>query len=895
MTLTAGTRLGPYEVLGPIGAGGMGEVYRAHDPRLDRHVAIKVLPALLAADPDRVRRFEQEARAVGRLNHPNILAIHDVGQVPEGLPASGVPFLVSELLDGRTLREEMGGRALPLRTALDYAHQIASGLAAAHEKGVVHRDLKPENVFVTREGHVKILDFGLAKLRPDTDASEAATVANVTGPGVVMGTTGYMSPEQVRGQDADHRSDIFSFGSVLYEILTGRRAFQGGTGAEVMSAILHLEPPPLTAASGDRDIPAGVVRIVQRCLEKPVDRRFQSARDLAFSLEALDEAAGTRAPASAAPRASWLTPARLIPIVAAGLAAVAVGWFLWSRPTGSRLSSTFSGPPSVTPFLVGPAVETLPAWSPTGNLVAYVSEASGNDDVWMSDLTGTNPINLTKDHKGIDTFPAWAPDGQLVAFYSDREGGGIYTMTPLGANIRRVVPVRPSVVYTFSLQWARDGSIVYTNFDQVGDKQIYRVFANSANPVCLTCGRTAVPGARAGALSPSGALLAHVGTQTGPRALLYVLDLGSGRSTTLSDRADAPHWRDDSHIIFLSARDGLPDLWEVDVNPRSGIKEAEPVRITSGLDATAFAVSGDGRSMLAVKEKSTSTIWTFPSAPKRIDQLSQGTPVTTGDFRDGRPRWSADDREVFLESNRRGSVNIWKAGAAGGAPVRLTTGVGLEMRPRPSTDGRWVAFDHDGNWTWLMRPDGSGVHAPADWEARFSNVCCSAWSPDSSRMLLSVDPKSGGNRLALAEVEAASGMLTRIREIDVPGNLEQYPRWSPDGRGFAVETFAEGSFDVWVVNGDGTSPRRVTDLPSNERSAAWQASPLHLYFRSDAGYSIWRMPMADAFTPAGPPVEWLAIAGFRVLVDGIDVTRDSSRVVVALAKPESDIWLVERK
>ena len=511
MTLTAGTRLGPYEVLGPIGAGGMGEVYRAHDPRLDRHVAIKVLPALLAADPDRVRRFEQEARAVGRLNHPNILAIHDVGQVPEGLPASGVPFLVSELLDGRTLREEMGGRALPLRTALDYAHQIASGLAAAHEKGVVHRDLKPENVFVTREGHVKILDFGLAKLRPDTDASEAATVANVTGPGVVMGTTGYMSPEQVRGQDADHRSDIFSFGSVLYEILTGRRAFQGGTGAEVMSAILHLEPPPMTAASGDRDIPAGVVRIVQRCLEKPVDRRFQSARDLAFSLEALDEAAGTRAPASAAPRASWLTPARLIPMVAAGLAAVAVGWFLWSRPTGSRLSSTFSGPPSVTPFLVGPAVETLPAWSPTGNLVAYVSEASGNDDVWMSDLTGTNPINLTKDHKGIDTFPAWAPDGQLVAFYSDREGGGIYTMTPLGANIRRVVPVRPSVVYTFSLQWARDGLIVYTNFDQVGDKQIYRVFANSANPVCLTCGRTAVPGARAGALSPSGALLAHVG------------------------------------------------------------------------------------------------------------------------------------------------------------------------------------------------------------------------------------------------------------------------------------------------------------------------------------------------------------------------------------------------
>ena len=196
MALTAGTRLGPYEILVAIGEGGMGQVYRARDPRLDRDVAIKVLPALFAADPDRVRRFEQEARATGRLNHPNILAVHDVGRVPDALPSGGAPFLVAELLDGRTLREEMGGRPLPLRSALGYARQMASGLAAAHEKGVVHRDLKPENVFVTRDGHVKILDFGLAKLRPDADAAESATVANATGPGVVMGTAGTCLPSR---------------------------------------------------------------------------------------------------------------------------------------------------------------------------------------------------------------------------------------------------------------------------------------------------------------------------------------------------------------------------------------------------------------------------------------------------------------------------------------------------------------------------------------------------------------------------------------------------------------------------------------------------------------------------------------------------------------------------
>ena len=267
----------------------MGQVYRARDPRLDRDVAVKVLLAPLASDPDRIRRFEQEARAVGRLNHPHIVAIHDVGRVPDGLPGAGAPFLVSELLEGRTLRDAMQGRALPWRTALTYAREIASGLAAAHDKGVVHRDIKPENIFVTRDGHIKILDFGLAKLRPDADAAETAMAIGRTGPGVVMGTTTYMSPEQVRGEEADHRSDIFSFGSVLYELLTGRRAFQGATGAETMGAILHVDPPEMPIDSGSAQTTSAIERIARRCLEKSPERRFQSARDLAFSIEALTE------------------------------------------------------------------------------------------------------------------------------------------------------------------------------------------------------------------------------------------------------------------------------------------------------------------------------------------------------------------------------------------------------------------------------------------------------------------------------------------------------------------------------------------------------------------------------------------------------------------------------
>ncbi|HYX40437.1 MAG TPA: serine/threonine-protein kinase, partial [Pyrinomonadaceae bacterium] len=260
LRLTQGQQLGPYKISAMLGAGGMGEVYRAHDNRLGRDVALKVLPSAFSSDADRLRRFEQEARAAGLLNHPNILAIYDVGA------HDGTPFVVSELLEGETLRSRLKGGALALRKAIDYAQQIAHGLAAAHEKGIVHRDLKPENLFITRDGRVKILDFGLAKLaQPQfTSAAESATltrrVASMTTPGVIVGTVGYMSPEQVRGERVDHRSDLFSFGAILYEMLSGQRAFHGDSAVETMNAILKEEPPELAQTS--QQVSPAVERIV---------------------------------------------------------------------------------------------------------------------------------------------------------------------------------------------------------------------------------------------------------------------------------------------------------------------------------------------------------------------------------------------------------------------------------------------------------------------------------------------------------------------------------------------------------------------------------------------------------------------------------------------------------
>jgi serine/threonine protein kinase len=324
-SISNGSRLGPYEVLAPLGAGGMGEVYRARDPRLSRDVAIKVLPPSFSKDPDRLRRFEQEARAAGVLIHPNITAVFDVGS------QDGAPYVVSELLEGEVLQAALAGGRLSTRRAVDYAIQLARGLAAAHEKGIVHRDLKPANIFVTKDGRVKILDFGLAKLTHAKDSLPGRTNLSTTQgtePGAVLGTLGYMAPEQLRGRPADSRSDIFSFGAILYEMLSGKRAFRGDSAADTMSAVLRDDPPDLSLT--DQSISPGLERIVRHCLEKDPEQRFQSAQDLAFDLEALSSASLVVSNAIRVPASS---PRRWIPITAMATAIIVA--FLAGERNGS--------------------------------------------------------------------------------------------------------------------------------------------------------------------------------------------------------------------------------------------------------------------------------------------------------------------------------------------------------------------------------------------------------------------------------------------------------------------------------------------------------------------------------------------------------------------------------
>jgi serine/threonine protein kinase len=448
MGLTSGTKLGRYEILTSAGAGGMGEVYRARDARLNRDVAIKVLPVAFASDPERLRRFQQEAQAVAALNHPNILAIHDFGE------HEGSPYIVTEFLEGETLRVRLGAGHLPVRKVSEYAEQIARGLAAAHEKGIVHRDLKPENIFVTRDGRVKILDFGLAKLvrQEGALAADAATLASQTERGVVMGTVGYMSPEQVKGLAADHRSDLFSFGAILYEMLARKRAFHGDSSVETMSAILKHDPPELTETN--RTVPPALGRIVRHCLEKNPEERFQSARDVGFALGALSDSSSSATGAVAVgTRRAWRSWAR----VAAELALLSFALSLFFTRHSERPSVSLQAaipPPPGDGFWAN--ITQPAAISPDGKFLSIIAMHSGHTQLWVRrlDQSDAQPIAGSEDAAN----PFWSPDSRDIAFFVP---GKLKKVNVSGGNVSDICPAG---AFGIGGAWSPRGVIVFANF-----------------------------------------------------------------------------------------------------------------------------------------------------------------------------------------------------------------------------------------------------------------------------------------------------------------------------------------------------------------------------------------------------------------------------------------------
>jgi serine/threonine protein kinase len=740
MTISTGSKLGPYEVSSVLGAGGMGVVYRARDERIGRDVAIKVLPDSFSANEERRRRFEQEARAAGGLNHPNLVTIYDIGD------HDGAPFLVMELLEGESLREKLEDDAnvrIPSRKAADYAAQIAHGLAAAHDKGIVHRDLKPENIFVTNDGRVKILDFGLAKLETAEAAdglTDQKTAQRDTAPGAVMGTVGYMSPEQVRGRQVDHRTDIFAFGAILYEMLSGSRTFGGESSADTMSAILNEDPPELSGEG--LPIPQALDRIVHRCLEKNREERFHSAHDLALSLEVLSggsTTSGSRVVIEDGARSSM----RRNTIMTLGVAVLVVGAFYAGRVLRSESVTATSDAlvePRLTQLTFQRGVEANPSVSPDGGSIVYSSIVGrGNSDIFVLRVGGENPVNLTSDSTEADVQPMFSPDGSRIAYANiGTDAPGIYVMGATGEARRRLTE------FGGDPSWYPDGSAIVFSSEPVFDPKnrfgiakLWRVDATTSEVIEIDIGGGDGVQPR---ISPDGRRIAFWGLPQGTgKRVIYTIPVEGGTPVAITTDESFnwnPAWAPNGdRLFFVSDRGGTMNLWQVAIDKDTGQKSGpfEAVTIGGQLNGE-MSISADGAIVFttgpvaeSLKRHPVDSKLNLVGPPEEIysgsrdlwsldpswdgdwvvigafddrEDLfvasadgSQFRRLTNDGFKDRMPRWGHDSESIFFYSDRSGRYGVWSVRRDGSGLKQLTRsdGDGLGI-PVPSPDGTSIAY-----------------------------------------------------------------------------------------------------------------------------------------------------------------------------------------------------------
>ncbi len=763
--------LGQYEILSPLGAGGMGEVYRARDTRLDREVAIKVLPQLVSLDSERLLRFEQEARAAAALNHPNILSVYQMGTYLT------IPYIVSELLEGKTLTEVMRPGPLPPRKAIDYAIQIARGLAAAHDKGILHRDLKPENLFITKEGRVKILDFGLAKIA-QPDESRANLTQTITLPGVAIGTVGYMAPEQVRGLATDHRADIFSFGVILYEMLMGQRAFHGPTSADTMSAILSQEPPSISQLAPDT--PFALERVVHRCLEKYPEQRFQSASDLAFALEALSDPAVSSITAAhqalsqsgyhgtkGGPASEKSNRRPLIAVIVL-LALFALCWlaYFWMQPPSPPEISNYTqlthdgAPKSLigtdgSRLYLGLGVGTSGSFA--SHAVAEMSIAGGEPKIIPTLSTGDMiPIDLSPNGSEILEI-----DGQGAP-----PKGPLWAVPVLGGSPRRLGDIIAETATS-----SPDGTMLaYTN---LGDLFVAKSDGTDARKLSTSTGDI-----KNVAWSPDGNLLRFDTTETagtlGQQMIWEISATGANLHRVLPGWRNPPDeccgkWTvDGKYFVFQSSG----QLWALPSQNGFLHSQPKPVQLTSSpLSLSSPLPSKDGKKLSLIGQ-------TYRGELSRYDSKSaQFVPFLNGISAEY-ITFSKDGKWVAYVSYRDGA--LWKSRLDGSDRLQLTFPPMYAVLPRWSPDGKHIVFFE--------------FAVSADKPARMYEVSSDGGSP---RGLLPNDPHQqldpnfspDGSKIVFGEESNNPSSSIRILDLatnqvsGISGSQSLYsPRWSPDGK-----------------------------------------------------------------------------------------------------------------
>jgi serine/threonine protein kinase len=871
MTLSAGSRLGPYEIVAPIGAGGMGEVYRAKDSRLGREVAVKVLPASFSTDPDRMRRFELEARAAGILNHPNITAVYDVGTI------DGSPYVVTELLEGETLRNRLAGGALAPRRAIDYGLQIAHGLAAAHEKGIVHRDLKPENLFVTKDGRLKILDFGLAKLtQPERGGPQTnlPTETAATEPGVVLGTLGYMSPEQVRGRPADPRSDIFAFGAVLYEMLSGKRAFHRDTPADTMSAILREEPPELS--STNRQVSPTLDRIIRHCLEKDPEARFHSAHDLAFQLQF--PATGETSGIAAAPSPKRRTPPALLAMGAIILVlAAALAALVFRRPPNAPAVRPvrFSVPiPPGTIYAPGEVSRGL-SISPDGTRLVVELISNGRRRLFLRPLDSEKFTEL-EGTLGASA-PFWSPDSRFIAFFAD---GKVKKVPAAGGPAEELCPASIDWLGT----WGRDGTILLSQIPP-GEPGIFRVSDRGGESVRVLGVDPSDPVALLWPeFLPDGRhFLFQALAPNGKSRELRVGSLDSRDVRAITQLASRFEYAEPGYLIYV--RDNA--LFAQPFDAKKAVLSGEPTLVAEnvhhffGPGHAAFSVSQAGVIVYQAAATPVRLVW-LDRRGRELGALGQPAVV---DFVRISP--SGNRIAVNVKDSRFGTSDLWVFEAASGASTRLTSGQIDENAPVWTPDGARLLFRRDdkgppdiaqmvvgspgSEQALLIQP---GVQQPEDV------------SRDGRRFVFLEDAATTAD-IWLMPLDGDSRPKPWLRS---PFN-ERSPRFSPDGRWIAYDSDESGTREVYVALTDGAGEKKRIS-PSGGREPRWSSDGKELFYAAPDD-SIVAVPVTSgASLQAGPGASLFRLeTGIR----NFDVSPDGSRffVTTPLEKsPESPLRVI---
>jgi len=876
MPLSSGARLGPYELVGLIGAGGMGEVYRARDSRLGRDVAVKILPPDLASDPDRLKRFEREARAAAALNHPNLIALYDIGD------DAGTSFIVTELLDGGTLRQLLAGQRLPVNRIVELAGQIADGLAAAHACGIVHRDIKPDNIFVTQTGRAKILDFGLAKsvAMPGNQAALEATTQAGTEPHLVLGTVGYMSPEQLRGQAIDYRTDIFAFGVVLYELLAGRRAFDGGTKLDAMTAVLRETPAPLVSTV-DVPLPPALVRIVERCLEKAPAARFQSTTDLAFALKSLSAPEPfTRAGSAAVttPVAShWRALAGWIVSGALLLAVVMLLWHPWVRSAAAPAAAVVRfaiAPPDGLDFAPTTAnVAPFAAVSPDGQqLVFSAGTADGPVSLWLQSLKSGDVRLLA----GTGTRPYmafWSPNNQSIAFFTDNKLKRIDVNT--GA-----VQTLCDVPGPHGGAWGADDTIVFASGDPSGaTSSLSRVNAAGGTPVALL----SVPPAegvslRQPAFLPDGR---HFLYQSAPDHWIWVGSL-SGQPPTRVLQADSRAlYAAPGYLLFARHTRLFAQRFDADRLELSGEATllAEDIRLTESNGRAAFTVSSNGVLVYRTGDlNGEHTLAWFDAG----GQMGGGVKDSTARYQ--RIWLLPDERSIVAEiyDPAQNGSGVWRIDLESGTRTRLTPAARDDGNPILSPDGASVAWTARAHPATILRGPTNGAGAESPWVTVDGPVEPTDWS--AHWIVFNRGNESTKRDLWVAPVDAPAKPQLYLAGA-VRGRLSPDEKWmayqsDETGRsGVYVRPFPDAAGGKWLVSGNVTA-----------NSPLWTDGGKQLLFVAQDEATLMSVTVSTAggtFTMAPP----LRAVLRRVGLSGshLAVTRDGRRVLVSTPPASSGV------